>query len=56
MVITDLAKDYNNLVIIVMLKELNCLEFIYLKAFITNLELSRKRVIYRQVALNSLNF
>ncbi|KAF4629553.1 hypothetical protein G7Y89_g8593 [Cudoniella acicularis] len=53
-VITDLAKDYDDLVAIVILKELYRLRFVYLEAFIVNLELSRKRAIYRRVALDSL--
>jgi hypothetical protein len=54
MVITDLAKDYDNLAAIVVLKELYCLGFVHLKAFIANLELSYKRAIYGQAALDSL--
>jgi hypothetical protein len=54
-VITDLAKDYNNLAAIVVLKELHCLGFVHLKAFIANLEPSHKRAIYRQAALDSLS-
>jgi hypothetical protein len=54
-VIIDLVKDYNNLVVIVILKELYYLGFVYLEAFITNLELSYKRAIYRRVALDSLS-
>jgi hypothetical protein len=46
-VITDLAKDYNNLAAIVVLKELYRLGFVRLKAFIANLNLSYKRTIYR---------
>jgi hypothetical protein len=53
-VITDLAKDYNNLAAIVILKELHRLGFMHLKAFIANLEPSCKRAIYRQAALDSL--
>ncbi|KAH6675109.1 hypothetical protein B0J14DRAFT_665503, partial [Halenospora varia] len=53
-VITDLAKDYNDLVVMVVLKELYCLGFVHLKAFIANLEPSRKRAIYRRAALDSL--
>jgi hypothetical protein len=56
MVITDLAKDYDDLAAIVVLKELYRLRFVYLEVFIANLELSRKRTIYRQVALDSLGF
>jgi hypothetical protein len=51
-VITDLAKDYNDLAVIVVLKELYRLRFVHLKAFITNLEPSRKRAIYGQAALD----
>ncbi|KAH6665245.1 hypothetical protein B0J14DRAFT_492795, partial [Halenospora varia] len=54
-VITDLAKDYNDLVVIVVLKELYCLGFVHLEAFIVNLEPSYKRAIYRQAALGSLS-
>jgi hypothetical protein len=46
-VITNLAKDYNDLAAIVVLKELYRLRFVYLEAFIANLELSYKRAIYR---------
>jgi hypothetical protein len=53
-VITDLAKDYNDLVAIVMLKKLYRLGFVHLKAFIVNLEPQRKHAIYRQAALDSL--
>jgi hypothetical protein len=53
-VITDLAKDYNDLAAIVVLKELHRLGFVYLEAFIANLEPSRKRAIYRQAVLDSL--
>jgi hypothetical protein len=53
-IITDLAKDYNDLAAMVMLKELYCLRFVHLKAFIANLKPSCKRAIYRQAALNSL--
>jgi hypothetical protein len=54
MVITDLAKDYNDLAAIVVLKELYRLGFVHLKAFIANLELSCKRAIYGRAALDSL--
>jgi hypothetical protein len=54
MVITNLAKDYNDLAAMVVLKKLYCLGFMYLKAFITNLKLSRKRAIYKQAALDFL--
>jgi hypothetical protein len=54
MIITDLAKDYNDLAAMVVLKELHRLGFVHLKAFIANLEPSRKRAIYRQAALDSL--
>ena len=53
-VITDLVKDYDDLVVIVILKELHRLGFVYLDAFIANLELSCKCTIYRRVALDSL--
>ncbi|KAH6665218.1 hypothetical protein B0J14DRAFT_681145 [Halenospora varia] len=53
-VITDLAKDYNDLAVMVVLKELYRLGFVYLEAFIANLEPSRKRAIYRRAALDSL--
>jgi hypothetical protein len=53
-VITDLAKDYNDLAAIVVLKELYRLGFVHLEAFIANLELSHKRTIYGQAALDSL--
>jgi hypothetical protein len=38
MVITDLTKDYNDLTVIVVLKELYYLGFVHLKAFIANLK------------------
>jgi hypothetical protein len=53
-VITDLAKDYDDLAVIIVLKELYRLRFMHLEAFIANLELSRKRAIYGRVALDSL--
>jgi hypothetical protein len=54
-VITDLAKDYDDLAVMVMLKELDRLGFMHLEAFIVNLEPSYKHTIYRQAALDSLD-
>jgi hypothetical protein len=53
-VITDLAKDYDDLAVMVVLKELDRLGFVHLEAFIANLEPSRKRAIYGRAALDSL--
>ncbi|KAH6667477.1 hypothetical protein B0J14DRAFT_676555 [Halenospora varia] len=53
-VITDLAKDYDDLAAMVVLKELHRLGFVHLEAFIANLEPSRKRAIYGRVNLDSL--
>ncbi|KAH8654021.1 hypothetical protein BGZ60DRAFT_435856 [Tricladium varicosporioides] len=53
-VITDLAKDYDDLAAMVVLKELHRLGFVHLEAFIANLEPSRKRAIYGRRNLDSL--
>jgi len=53
-VITDLAKDYDDLAAMVVLKELHRLGFVRLEAFIANLEPSRKRAIYGRVNLDSV--
>jgi len=53
-VITDLAKDYDDLAAMVVLKELHRLGFVHLEAFIANLEPQRKRAIYGRAALDSL--
>ena len=52
MVITELAKDYNDLAAIVVLKELYRLGFVHLEAFIANLEPSHKRATYGRVNLD----
>ncbi|KAH8674840.1 hypothetical protein BGZ60DRAFT_557234 [Tricladium varicosporioides] len=53
-VITDLAKDYDDLAAMIVLKELHRLGFVHLEAFITNLEPPRKRAIYGRANLDSL--
>ncbi|PVH69401.1 hypothetical protein DL98DRAFT_625190 [Cadophora sp. DSE1049] len=53
-VISDLAKDYDDLAAMVMLKELDRSENVELEAYIANLEPARKRTIYGRVNLDSL--
>ena len=53
-VITDLAKDYDDLAAMVVLKELHRLGLIKLEAFIANFEPARKRALYGRGALDSL--
>jgi hypothetical protein len=53
-VITDVAKDYDDLAAIVVLKELHRLGYVRLEAFIVNLKPARKRAIYLRAALDSL--
>lgn len=53
-VITDLAKDFDDLTAMVVLKELHRLGLIKLCGFIANLKPERKRAIYGRGALDSL--
>ncbi|KAH7418679.1 hypothetical protein BKA64DRAFT_763266 [Cadophora sp. MPI-SDFR-AT-0126] len=53
-VISDLAKDYDDLAAMVVLKELDRCENVELEAYIANLEPARKRAIYGRVNLDSL--
>lgn len=54
-VITDLAKDYDDLTAMVVLKELHRLGLIELLGFVANLAPSKKRAIYGRGARNSLH-
>jgi hypothetical protein len=53
-VISDLAKDYDDLAAMVELKELDRFEIVELEAYIANLEPADMRAIYGRAALDSL--
>jgi hypothetical protein len=46
-IIIDLIKDYNNLIVIITLKELYCLNIVILKGFIANLIPINKRKLFK---------
>ncbi|TAQ88621.1 hypothetical protein B7494_g3074 [Chlorociboria aeruginascens] len=54
LVITDLAKDYDDLTAMVILKELHRLGLIVLKGFVANLDPAQKRACFGRGALDSL--
>jgi hypothetical protein len=53
MVISDLAKDYNNLAIIIGLKDFDRFKNMELEVYIINLKPARKYTIYRRIVLDS---
>jgi hypothetical protein len=53
-IITDIAKDYDDLVAMVLLKELHRLGLVKLLGFVANLKPARKRAIYGRGALDAL--
>lgn len=53
-IITDIAKDYDDLIAMILLKELDRLKLIKLLGFVANLSPVEQRAVYGRGALNSL--